>query len=350
VTVNTQGNTQGKTQDGPVRAAVVGAGHLGKIHARIYSETPDVRLTAVVDVNRDRANEVAVKYGAQALDSADRLPADVDVVSVTTPATAHASVAVPLLRRGVSVLVEKPIALTVAEADSMIAAANEGGSLLSVGHSERFNPALNAIRDFQLEPQFVEIHRLSPFSLRSGDVGVVLDLMIHDLDLLLTIVDSPVVHIDAVGVSVLTSHEDLVNARIRFENGCIANLTASRVSLEPMRRTRFFSPHGYVSLDLMKRYALLVKKGPKFDERRASFESMQASSLPNPGLLAALGLFDIREIKAEPGDEPLRVEISGFLAARAGRGPNLCTGEEGRRALALAEQILRSMDRRTVER
>jgi len=334
----------------PIRAAVIGAGHLGKIHARIYSEIPDVSLTAIVDVRRDRAEELAVKYNAIALDKFEDLPDSIDVVSVTTPATAHASVAVPLLTKGVSVLVEKPIALTVSEADSMIAAAEKGGSLLSVGHSERFNPALNAIRDFRLNPQFVESHRLTPFSVRSGDVGVVLDLMIHDLDLLLSVVSSPVVNIDAVGVSVFTQFEDMANARVRFENGCIANLTASRISLEPMRRTRFFSPDGYVSVDLMKRYAVLVKKGPRFDDSRAAIEKLDASSVPNPLFLTVSGLLDIREVRAEPGEEPLRIEIAGFLAAREGKGTNPCTGEEGRRALALAEQILAAMDRRKVGR
>lgn len=340
----------GSPGSAPVRAAVVGAGHLGKIHARIYAETEGVQLTHVVDVRRDRAEELASKFGARALESCEELPAEIDVVSVTTPASHHAGVAVPLLRRGVSALVEKPLALNVAEADAILAAAKEGKALLTVGHSERFNPALSAIRDFNLNPQFVETHRLAPFSVRSGDVGVVLDLMIHDLDLLLTVVDSPVSNIDAVGVSVFTPHEDLANARIRFESGCIANLTASRVSLEPMRRTRIFSPEGYVSVDLMKRYALLVKKGPRFADRVASLGSVHASSPPNPQLLGALGLLDIREVKMEAGDEPLRVEIGGFLAARRGEGPNLCTGEEGRRALALAEAILAAMDRRTVGR
>lgn len=329
----------------PLRAAVVGAGHLGRIHARVYHEVAGAELAVVADPRVDRAKALADRFGAKGVACIEDYSEPLDVVSVATTTTHHAEVAIPLLRRGISVLVEKPIALTLAEADAMIEAARAGKAVLSVGHSERFNPALGAIRDLRIRPRFVEVHRLAPFSFRSQDVGVVLDLMIHDLDLLLCIVDSEIVGIEAVGGSLLTDAEDLANARLRFANGCVANLTASRASLEPMRRMRFFSPDGYVALDLQKRYALLVRKGPRFDAERGRVAEMDPASVPDPRAFVFSGLLDVREIRASEGEEPLRTEIEAFLAAVRREGPNPCSGEEGRRALAAAHGILAAMDR-----
>jgi predicted dehydrogenase len=329
-----------------LRAAVVGAGHLGKIHARVYHQRSGVELVGIVDLKEERAKKLAETFGARGATRLEDL-GDLDVVSVATTTSHHAEVAIPLLRRGVSVLVEKPIASTLEEADTMIEAAAKSGATLSVGHSERFNPALRAVRDLDIRPRFVEVHRLAPFSFRSQDVGVVLDLMIHDIDLLLRIVDSPIVGIEAVGGSLLTGSEDLANARLRFANGCVANLTASRASLEPMRRMRFFSPSGYVAIDLQKRYALMIKKGPRFDAERGRLAELDPASLPDPRAFVFSGLLDVREIRAEATEEPLAAEIDAFLNCVLGLGPNPCSGDEGRRALAAAQQILAAMDRQT---
>lgn len=329
----------------PLRAAVVGAGHLGRIHARIYHETPGAELVGIVDVRPDKALALAETYKTKYYKSVAEIEGGVDVVSVATTTSHHAEIAIPLLKSGVSVLVEKPIAVTLEEADAMLAAAREGKAELSVGHSERFNPIIRAVHDLSLKPRFIEVHRLAPFSFRSQDVGVVLDLMIHDLDLLLRIVDSPIAHVDAVGGALFTDSEDIANARVRFENGCVANITSSRASLEPLRRMRFFSPEGYISIDLQKRYALLVKKGPRFDAERGRLAQLDPSTLPDVRAFVFSGLLDIREVRSPEGEEPLRAEIEAFLLAVRGQGPNPCSGEEGRRALDAAAKIIAAMDR-----
>lgn len=329
----------------PVRAAVIGAGHLGKIHARIYHETQGVELAGVVDVNPDRARALADLYHTASAASVFDLPVIPDVVSVATTTSHHASISIPLLERGIAVLVEKPIAANLAEADAMLRAAGKSGAVLSVGHSERFNPVIRAMDEVKIRPRFVEVHRLAPFSFRSQDVGVILDLMIHDLDLVLRIVDSPIASVEAVGGALFTDSEDISNARIRFENGCVANITASRASLEPLRRMRFFGPDGYISLDLQKRYALFVKKGPRYDAERGKLIHFDPASVPDPKAFVMSGLMDVREVRAPEGEEPLRAEIEAFLRAVHGEGPNPCSGEEGRRALDAAERIIESMER-----
>lgn len=328
-----------------LRTAVIGAGHLGKIHARMYHEIPEVELVGIVDVRKDRAEALAQMYQTSGYASFDEMPGNIDVVSVATTTIHHAAIAIPLLKKGIHVLVEKPIAASLAEADAMLAAAREKNVVLTVGHSERFNPAVLAVSEMALRPRFVEIHRLAPFSFRSQDVGVVLDLMIHDLDLLLRIVNSPIVDVDAVGGSVFTDSEDIANARIRFANGCVANLTASRASLEPLRRMRFFAPDGYISIDLQKRYALLVKKGPRYDSQRGRLAELDPTKLPDPRAFVLTGLLDIREVASPANEEPLKAEIQAFLSAVRGEGANPCSGEEGRLALDAALQILGAMDR-----
>ncbi len=329
----------------PLRAAVLGAGHLGRIHARIYRDLPDVELVGIVDPRRDRAAGVAEHLGAKGLERVEDLPEDLHVVSVATPTPTHASLALPFLRRGISVLVEKPVAASLPDADAMIAAARETGAVLTVGHSERFNPGIGAYRDLGIRPRFVEVHRLTPFSFRSQDVGVVLDLMIHDLDLLLHLVDPTIVSVEASGGAVLTESEDLANARLRFGNGCIANVTASRVSLEPLRRMRFFSPDSYVSLDLQKRYALAVKKGPRWEAERARLSELDPATLTDPRAFVFGGLLEMKEVRFPSETEPLRLEIEAFLSCVRGAGANPCSGEDGRRALEAAVRVQAAMDR-----
>lgn len=226
----------------PLRVAVIGVGHLGKIHARIYAESPEAELVGVVDADGARAQEIGRELGCPGFSDPAQVPDDVDAVSVVVPTVHHAEVAVPLLERGVPCLVEKPLAGDLRSADSILQAAERGGATLAVGHVERFQPGLMRVRELGLKPRFLECHRLSSFSFRSMDVGVVHDLMIHDLDLVLHLVDSQVESLDASGGAILTDSEDMASVRLVFRNGVRANVTASRVSMSPMRPLRTISP------------------------------------------------------------------------------------------------------------
>jgi predicted dehydrogenase len=300
-----------------LRVAVVGVGHLGRHHARILSALPGARLVAVADTNRARAEDVASTYGARPVFDARELVGQVDAVSVAVPTERHAEMALTFLGAGVPVLVEKPMARSLAEADDMIAAAARARVCLAVGHTERFNPAVEAARALLVNPRFIEVHRLGTFPERSLDIDVVFDLMIHDLDVLLSLVPAGIEAIDAVGVPVLTGRVDIANARLRFADGCIANVTASRISRERVRKIRFFQPAAYVSID----YA-------------AQKVEMWRLTTPPGGKPAIEG----GEVTV-PSEEPLKRELQDFVeAVRFGRPPGV-TGEQGRRALALAGLI-----------
>ena len=305
-----------------MRAAVIGVGHLGRHHARILASLPGITLAGVVDTNRDRAIQVAAEHGTQAFGNFREISSKVDLVVVAVPTESHAAVAMPLIEAGVHALVEKPIAQTVAEADALIAAAKKAGAVLAVGHSERFNPAVAAARPYLKDPRFIEVHRLGIFPDRSLDIDVVLDLMIHDLDLILSLVPSEVEGVETVGVPELTPKVDIANARIRFANGCIANLTASRISRDPVRKIRFFQRDSYVSIDTASREVEIYKLVP------------QSGALPKIGG----GKLDVA------GDEPLKRELEDFVAAVRNGGTPAVTGEQGRSALALAIRIVDLME------
>jgi predicted dehydrogenase len=303
--------------------AVIGVGHLGRHHARILADMPGVSLAAVVDINPERARAIAAEFAARpCLHPSELRPGEVDAVTIATPTASHAEVAGPLLEQRIPLLVEKPLARTVAEADGLIRAAARAGVPLAVGHTERFNPAVTRALPLVSSPRFAEIHRLGTFPERSLDIDVVFDLMIHDLDVLLAAVRCEVVGIEAVGVAVLTGRVDIANARLRFESGCIANVTASRISRDRVRRARFFQPHAYLSIDYasqeVERYGV---------ERRAAGEP--------PAIVG--GRLDVAR------QEPLRLELEDFVrAVREGSVPGV-PGEEGRRALALAQRIVDQM-------
>jgi predicted dehydrogenase len=299
-----------------LRIGVVGVGHLGRHHARILSAMPGVDLVAVVDTNASRAAEIAATHRTSALNDARELAGKVDAVTIAVPTEIHRDVALPFLAAGVPVLVEKPMARSLAEADEMIDAAAKAGAVLAVGHTERFNPAVAVARPLVANPRFIEVHRLGVFPERSLDIDVVFDLMIHDLDVVQSLVGSDVESIDAVGVPVLTGRVDIANARIRFRNGCIANLTASRISRDRVRKIRFFQPSAYLSIDYaaqkVEMYRLVTGGG---------FPSIQGGDVP------------------VTNEEPLVRELADFVdAVRSNRTPWV-PGEEGRRALALAQQI-----------
>jgi predicted dehydrogenase len=304
-----------------MRVGVVGVGHLGKHHARIFSTLPGVELVAAVDVNRARAQEIAAANHTQPLFDAAELAGKVDAVSIAVPTEQHLAVALPFLRAGVSVLVEKPMARSLEEADAMIAAAAAGGATLAVGQTERFNPAVEAARPLLADPRFVEVHRLGTFPERSLDIDVVFDLMIHDIDVVLSLVHDDVESIEAVGVPVLTGRIDIANARVRFRNGCIANLTASRISRDRVRKIRFFQRSAYVSIDYaaqkVEMYRLVKGGGP--------MPSIEGGDVP------------------VVNEEPLKRELADFIDAVASRRAPLVDGAQGRRALELATRIVAEM-------
>lgn len=331
----------------PARVAVLGIGHLGSIHARILSQRAGAALTAVVDVDRARVEQRASELGCAALTLepggeealADALAERVDACVVAVPTVHHARVAAPLLERGIACLVEKPIAANLADAEQILAAAKRGRATLSVGHVERFQPGLRKVRELGIRPRFIECHRLAPFSFRSTDIGVVHDLMIHDLDLVLDLVGSPVATLDAAGGAILTEREDIASVRLVFENGARANVTASRASLAPMRRFRLFSSDAYVSLDFHKNYGLMVRKGPRWDALREELKTLDPAQLAARGDLVSAGAIEIAELELSSEERPLQAELDAFLAAVRDRSAPEVSGDDGYRALALAERI-----------
>lgn len=299
------------------RIAVIGVGHLGQHHARILAAMPDVDLVAVVDKRPERAAEIAAKRGTAPLTDASTLTGRVDAVIIATPTVSHVEIALPFVEAGAAVLVEKPLAANLTEADRLVEAAAARGTVLATGHTERFNPAVAAARPLVSSPRFIEIHRLGTFPERSLDIDVIFDLMIHDLDVLLAVVGSDVTSVEAVGVNVLTPRVDIANARLRFASGCIANVTASRISRDRVRKARFFQHDSYVSID--------------YAEQEVEAYQLVAQ---NGGRLAIQGgRVDIVT------DEPLRLELADFVEAVRTRRQPTVTGRDGRAALALATQV-----------
>jgi predicted dehydrogenase len=306
----------------PLRIAVIGIGHLGRHHARILSALDGARLTAVVDTIGERAESAAASTGAAAHTDYRDLLESVDAVTVAVPTELHREVALPFLERGISVLVEKPMARSLEEADEMIAAARESGATLAVGQTERYNPAVTAVLPLVTSPRFIEVHRLGVFPDRSLDIDVVFDLMIHDLDVILALVRSEVTSIEAVGVPVLTPKYDIANARLRFASGCIANVTASRISKDRVRKIRFFQPDSYISID----YAAQEVEGWRLVRGAGPRPKIEGGQLP------------------VTREEPLRLELQDFIHAIRDRRPPVVDGEAGRRALELATRVANRME------
>jgi len=328
------------SETGRLRTAVLGCGRLGTYHARILRAHPEAELVAVLDVDGERASALAGETGAAALTRVSDLPGDLDAVTVAVPTRHHADVAVPLLERGVAVLVEKPLAPDLAAADRILEAAERGGAVLAVGHVERFQPGLRRVRELGIRPRFIECHRLAPFSFRSLDIGVVHDLMIHDLDLILHLMGSEVEALDAAGGAILTDSEDMASVRLVFRDGGRANVTASRTSLAPMRRFRMFSSESYVSLDFHKNYGLMVRKGPHWEAGREELRRLSPEELAERGDLAERGMLEIVELELAREEQPLQAEVDAFLAAARRRIPPAVSGQDGRRALELAGRIV----------
>jgi len=304
-----------------LKAGVVGVGHLGYHHARNLLALPTIELAGIADVNEERAREVASEFATQAFADYRELAPLVDVVSVAVPTSRHFEVAEFFLKRKKHVLLEKPIATTVAEADKLISLSEENRVTLQIGHSERFNAAITTLRERIKKPIFIESHRLAPFTPRGCDVDVVLDLMIHDLDIILSLLDSGVEKIiDAVGVPLISEFEDIANARLLFQNGCVANVTASRISAEPMRKIRIFQPYTYFSID----YATQEIKSYQLKDGPIDWNNPQA--------------LVIEEIRVKK-EEPLKREIEAFIDTVCGKRPPAVTAQDGRKALAVAVRI-----------
>ena len=300
-----------------IRAGVVGPGSIGINHARIYSELSDCELTAIYDANRANAEKAAAKYGGQVCATLEEFASLVDIASVATNTESHHEIGTLLLKQGKHLLIEKPIATNTAQALDLAATASANNCILQVGHIERFNPGLEALEQQLANPRFLEVTRLSPYPNRSMDIGVVLDVMIHDLEILLHLVRSPVISVDAVGIAVLSKGEDIANVRIRFENGCVANLTASRISRDKVRKIRIFQEDSYLSLDYQRQsgYILRLKQGAIKRER-------------------------VKVIKGEP----LQRELAAFVTcAREGIQPRV-TGREAAAALDLAIRITKQIE------
>ncbi|NLV42288.1 MAG: Gfo/Idh/MocA family oxidoreductase [Candidatus Hydrogenedentes bacterium] len=309
---------------GTLRAGVAGVGHLGYHHARIYAAMENVELVGAADPSPERREKAAADFGAPGFADLDGLiAAKPDIVSVVTPTEGHHAATMRLLGAGIHVLVEKPIAATSAQAGEMVAAARDAGRILQVGHIERFNAAVQALFEGIHAPRFIECHRLSPYPNRNSDVSVVHDLMIHDLDIVLCLAQSEVVSVDAVGVPVFSSCEDIANARLRFASGCVANLTSSRVSLEGMRKIRIFEDNAYVSTDYSAQQVLVYRKKPgPLPEGENPMASITVDPLP------------------VTREEPLLRELQAFVrAVTLGENPAV-TGEDGLRALRLVEDIV----------
>lgn len=309
----------------PLRAAVVGVGYLGRFHAQKYAQLPGVQLVAVVDADADTAGRVGAELGVEALTDHRRILGRVDAVSLAVPTPLHHAIGRELLGAGIHLLVEKPITTTVAEARELIDVARRHGCVLQVGHLERFNPAVVAAVGRLRKPRFIEAHRLAAYKQRGTDVSVVLDLLIHDIDLIQELVGEPIEHIDAVGATVFSGEIDIVNARIRFAGGCVANTTASRVSLKQERKVRIFQDDAYLSIDMQQKILTVVRK-----KDAAPVESVAQVAI---------------EEEAFGQGDALRAEIEAFVQSIRSGSPPLVTGEDGLRALETAMRITELVQR-----
>lgn len=315
----------------PVRVGVWGVGVWGEKHARVYASLPEARLVGVYDLDPAKAAEVAARHGCRAYPTPEAMLADAEAVSVAVPTVAHREAVERACAARRHVLVEKPMAFSPVDADAMIAAAGRAGVTLQVGQVERFNPVLLAARPHVRGPRFIEGHRLAPFQPRSLDIDVVFDLMIHDIDAVLAFVGQSPVSVSAVGVAVLSAHEDIANARLEFADGCVANLTASRVSVERLRRLRFFQGDAYLSVDLFE------KSGEMFRIREPN--SFKPGEVDPLALLAG-----IERTKLEPvSGEPLGLQLAAFVRALRGEGAGAATAAAGRAAVAVAAEVQEAM-------
>lgn len=325
-----------------IRTAVVGAGKMGQIHAKVLSKLPQSRLVAIVDIQQDKAKKLAKEYKCDSFTDSRDLIGKVDAVTIAVPTKNHLGLAELFISQNIPVLIEKPLAASAAEGEKIVALAEKNNTVVAVGHSERCNPVVQAMKRLKIEPKFIEAVRISPYPFRSTDIGVVLDVMIHDIDIILALAQSGVKSVDAVGVNVIGDYEDICNARITFENGCIANVTASRLALKTTRKIRVFSRQAYLSLDFLKKEGVVIKADPNIDvvkwvKQKQDEGDFDFSGVNWPDLL------HIEQLDIDD-KEPLRVEQEAFLNAVIDKNsrPEV-TAQEGLAALKCAEEILKSV-------
>ena len=324
-----------------LRTAVVGAGKMGAIHSKVYSQLNESELVAVVDVQKDKADTLAGQYGCQSFTDIEALIDKVDAVTISAPTANHLELAKGFIENNIAVMIEKPLAANVVQAREIVELAKKHNTIVAVGHSERCNPVVQAMKRLDIEPRFIEANRISPYTFRSTDIGVVMDVMIHDIDIILSLAASGIKKVDAVGVNVIGDHEDICNARIVFENNCVANITASRVALKTERKVRVFSSQGYLSLDYLKKEGVIIKAAPNVDVvkwiQQHQTQDFDFADVNWPDLL------HIEQLDIED-TEPLRIEQQLFLKAVSDKQsrPEV-TAEDGLAAMECAEMILASI-------
>ena len=327
-----------------LRTAVVGAGKMGNIHAKVYSTMPQAQLVGVCDTNKDKAQEIAERYNCQSFTDPKQLIGQVDAVTISAPTVFHLELAELFIKNKIAVMIEKPLAANSKQGKRIVTLAEKYGVVTAVGHSERCNPVVQAMKRLNIEPKFIEATRVSPYPFRSTDIGVVLDVMIHDIDIILALAQSKIIKVDAVGVNAIADHEDICNARIKFKNGCIANITASRLALSTVRKFRVFSKQAYLSLDYFKKEGLIIKTDKNIDIMKWIKEHQQKGDFD----FTTVNWPELLHIEQlEIGDkEPLKLEQESFLNAVLDKSkrPEV-TAKEGLAALECAEAILKSIKR-----
>ena len=323
----------------PLPVAVIGSGRMGRLHARHYAQMPAVKLVGVCDANPAAAASAAAEFGTQAFSNVDELLPLVQAVTIATPTSAHVASAEPFLKRGIACLIEKPLAGNEADCRRIVALARQNNAIVQVGHIERFNPAVRAVSDLKLSPRYIEAWRVSPMTFRSIDVGVVLDIMIHDIDIVLSLAGHPdVARVDANGVSVLGSVEDIASARVTFANGCVANLTASRLALKTERRLRVYARDAFVSVDYAKKQGVIIRRGEHLDRLRETAGKVRTGELRD---VASLNYTDF--VKMEPltvtDQDQLRAQLEAFVASVTSGAPIVVSAEHAMASVRLANQI-----------
>lgn len=325
-----------------IRTAVIGAGKMGAIHAKVSSQLEIAELVAVVDTDKEKAEKLAAQYNCRSFTSCEGLVGNVDAVTISTPTIHHYQLAKMFIENNIAVMIEKPLTATIEQGRRIVELAKKHNIIAAVGHSERCNPVVQAVKRLQIQPMFIEANRISPYPFRSTDIGVVLDVMIHDIDIILSLAASPIKKVDAVGVNVIGDHEDICNARIVFESGCIANVTASRLALKTERKVRLFSKQAYLSLDYLKKGGIIIKTAPNVNVVEWIKEKQEQGDF-DFSTTNWTDLLHIEQLDIEDA-EPLRVEQESFLSAVSEKTtrPEV-TAEEGLAAMECAEMILNSI-------
>ena len=322
----------------PLNVGVIGVGHLGSLHAKMYAEISSVKLVGVYDSDPQRAEKTAVEFGIKAFSALDDLLSQVEAVSIATPTQSHYDVAMQVIKRGVHLLIEKPITATIEQAQALTERAETKGLKLQVGHIERFNPAILALEPYNITPLFIESHRLAQFNPRGSDVAVVLDLMIHDIDLILSLVKSKVTRIDANGIAVISDTPDIANARLQFENGCVANVTASRISQNKMRKMRLFQRDAYISIDFAQGLSEVFRL---VDEGNANVKSTMMLGKIDQGQHKRIIVYEQPEVMEV---NALKYELERFIDSIQKNTETPVTGRDGLHALEVAQEILQKID------